>query len=158
MAISILRRIRRELVDRSLSIDDLVDHLGIPKLTLDMFDANEDRELLRKTADFLELRLSDLILDSGDMPAFAKEYFNERWPRYRDKINAPKETAWMKIESTVQYRSGESGIRDDIELTLQALLPPQAISRQSLNAACLLGECGEGCVTRCRKTGRPPGA
>lgn len=158
MATPILRRIRRELAARSLSIDHFLDYLGIPQFALDMWDPDKDREPLRKAADFLGLRLSDLILESGNMRAYAEVYFDEQWPRYRDKLNTSKEAAWMSIESTVQYRGGWSDVRDDIELTLQGLLPLQPTSPQSSNVACLLGECHDGCVTRCRRTGRLPGA
>lgn len=158
MATPILRRIKRELADRSLTMGDLANHLGVPELTMDMFDPDKDRESLKRVADFLGLRLSELIRESGNMRAFAEVYLDEVFPRYRDSLNMSRDAAWTSIESTIQYRGTWSDLEGDIDLILRGLLPPHRVPVQPSNVSCFLGECLHGCVTRCLKTGRPLGA
>lgn len=158
MPTPIYRRIQHELRFRPLSMEELAEDLDVPVVTIDMLDPDKDLELLRRIADILEIRTSDLIRESGNMRAFSQEYLIEVWPNYEDRLDMTREDAWERIESSIQYRGNYSNVKNDVDLILDGLSPP---SRSRIPLSCttyLLGECGNGCIVRCIVTGRPLGA
>ena len=153
----IYRRIRNELRRRRLSETDLQDYLNrngaeFPLMMVDTWADNDD---LRMIAWFLGISPSELIGLKGDHRATAMAILDEIWDGYESILSITKHQAWEAISSSSEFRgSHPSSIRAEVELILDGLLPSQNYSRVCVNFL----DCPERCVTRCKLTGRKPGA
>ena len=139
MPTPVYRRIQRELRFQSISMEELAEYLDVPFVTIEMLDPIKDRGLLRRAAEFLGIRPSELMRESGDLRIASQEYLNEVWPHYRERLDITQEMAWNSIESSIEYRNGYVGAQEHVLLVLDGLLPPQASQAQQLNTACFFG-------------------
>ena len=156
MANQVIRKIETHLANQGYSIDDLQDYLtlngvGTPVMMVYQFPKASDLHLI---ASFIGIPPSELICLSGDIEATIRAILDELYPDYEARLGISREETWQRVKTGVEFRGRRYiELRSQVELFLDALSPPQS----SLIGLCFLN-CQYGCITKCRRTGRKPGA
>ena len=150
-------RIRSELRRQGRGQTDLQEYLnrngrGFPLMMVDTWADNDD---LKMIAWYLETLPSELIGLKGDRRATAIVVLDELWDYYEHQVGISKPEAWEAISAAAEFRGSHPGsIRTEIELILDGLCPKERGRGICVNFL----DCPHRCVTRCRLTGRKPGA
>ena len=138
-----------------MQISDLEEDLRLlgidyPVETISEYGSNED---LSDVARILGILPSELIKFRGDSQSTARAYLRELLPHSNDKLPTSMEKAWNLLCSSTQFKGTHPS---QIKRQVQDFLFAQ--SRRSGPPACDFLDCPFRCITRCRKTGRRPGA
>ena len=152
----VYKMIRKELdhlgrTDSDLQVYLTANGADLPLMMVDMWSTDDD---LRMIAAYLNILPSVLITLKGDNRATAAAIFEEIWDNFAPRLGISKQQAWDTIESLSEFRSGHlETLRSEIAQVLDALIPPF-----SFQSDCYFLDCPFRCVTKCRRTGRQPGA
>ena len=149
----ILARLK-ELGKTTDTLDAFLTERGLPNYSfLEVYiERIGDPGDIGPVAEFLGLSASHLLeVSPCSDPEYARAVFDELLPRHNLPPEMTPDDIWRYVEDSVEFR-GESrlGIRNQVGLVLQALMPPP----QYFNAPCDPLSCDHAmCATRCRKTG-----
>ena len=145
-------RIQRLLDQRGLTAADLEEFLrshGI-NYRLPFVESFAEPAHVRIIARFVRVNPSSLFEFTRYAEDFALAVLEESWPSYSGLVGMPFDEVRSKVQRELEFRGqGYVGIRQHIEMFLDALSPPVAGGSLS---DCYI-DC-ERCVTRCRRTGR----
>ena len=157
MSNPIYKRIRRELHRLRWEESDLQKNYlfsgdaGLPLMMVDVWATNDDLKLI---ASYLDILPSVLIALRGDGRETALAILDEIWDDFNPRLTISKGEAWEAIESASQFRGDHPArMKAEIALILDALSPSP-----SVRSECYFLDCQFQCVTKCRQTGRQPGA
>ena len=156
MANRIFEKIMAILTKQGRTIDELQEYLRLkgvdtPIMMVDYFPKASELHLI---ALFLNVPPSELISLLGDNKATMRAILDELYPSYKTQLGISREEAWQRVKSGAEFKGRRYvELRSQVELFLDGLSPPQS----SLTGLCFLN-CPFGCITKCRNTGRKPGA
>ena len=151
----VIRRILKELDRQSRELSELEEFLELAGIDLPVMMVDEWATIaeLRLIAVFLMIKASELIALKGDNEATAFAQLREQYAELKEKPSFSLEKAWDLLSSSTYFRGSDPS---RIGRQVSNFLLAQTIGRHIQE--CNFLDCPFRCITKCRKTGRKPGA